>query len=125
VSQKTEILAKLREEGERGVSGKWFYEHFQGRGVARIWDLRHKDGYEIEDHPDPKDPKYKIYVLRNVGSSTEGRDQAEPRTYQPVDAISGVASGVEASVSTSSPPSGDDMTGSARLNPYEAEVWAD
>lgn len=35
-----------------------------------------------------------VLVAKNVGSSTEDRDQAEPSAYQPVDADFGVASGV-------------------------------
>lgn len=123
MSQKAEILQKLREEGERGVSGKWFYEHFQGRGVARIWDLRHKDGHRIDDFPDPKDPKYKIYVLRNVGVDAE-RPESSSREARSLGGNSplSIDSGAAASSSLLAPAS----EARARTIPSAYnDVWVD
>lgn len=118
MSKKLEVLQMLREAGDCGVRSDEFYRRFNGRGVARIYDLRH-EGHVIEDE---RDGKYKRYFLReNVGV-----DAGCSRQQAGESQAASIHSGVEAAVSTSSPPSVDHTEGSARtLNPYEAEVWAD
>jgi hypothetical protein len=71
MSKKLEVLHMLEAAGDRGVRSDEFYKRFNGRGVARIYDLR-QDGYEIEGRPDGK---YKRYRLLNVGVGTESASQ--------------------------------------------------
>lgn len=93
MTQKADILRMLQDAGDKGVSGRTFYQTFKGRGVARIWDLK-QEGYVIEDERDPVDPKYKRYRL-NVGSNAGGG--IELRGGE-VDDTLDVASGAETDV---------------------------
>lgn len=65
MSKKLEVLQMLEAAGPRGVRSDEFYRRFNGRGVARIYDLR-KEGYAIEDE---REGKYKRYKL--VGSRAD------------------------------------------------------
>jgi hypothetical protein len=121
-TQRQIVLEMLEERGDRGLHSFEFIQARIPRVAARVCELR-AEGYSIESerealHGAADGVRYRL----NVGSSTEGRDQAGTSIPQPVDATSGVASGVEASSSLLAPAS----EASARaLNPYEAEVWED
>ena len=119
MTQRDRILRALELAGPKGVRSDAFIKDFMPRAAARVQELK-DEGYDITSE---REGKFCRWTL-NVGSSTEGRDQAEPGgTYQPVDATSGVASGVEALVPSSSPQSpGESTTGSARSSMYETWV---
>jgi hypothetical protein len=74
VSQKERVLRKLEAAGPKGVRSDEFYREFNGRGVARIYDLR-KEGHEISDE---REGKYKRYRLQNFDQAKAS--QCEPES---------------------------------------------
>lgn len=72
MTQKERVLRMLQQAGEQGVRSDRFYREFNGRGVARIYDLR-KEGYEIEDR---REGKYKRYFLTRMSAGKTSEDAA-------------------------------------------------
>lgn len=116
MTQKQRVLNALKAAGGIGIRSDVFIRDFMPRAAARIQELK-DEGWDISSE---RDGKFVVWRLENVGSSTEGRDQAEPLARQPVDAALGVASGVE-HLGASSPPPG--APGAPPASPYD--VWVD
>jgi hypothetical protein len=118
MTQKQRVLNALKAAGGVGIRSDVFIRDFMPRAAARIQELK-DEGWDISSE---RDGKFVVWRLENVGSSTEGRDQAGTSIPQPVDTTLGVASGVE-HLSASSPHSGASGAPPATRNPYECEVW--
>lgn len=85
MTQKERVLRLLQEAGEQGVRSDRFYREFNGRGVARIYDLR-KEGYGITDE---REGKYKRYFLiAGVGAGKHGVGTSSP-SVDPSDGSAG------------------------------------
>lgn len=116
MTKKVEVLQMLKDAGDRGVRSDEFYRRFNGRGVARIYDLR-QDGYEIEGRPDGK---FKRYRLLNVGVESDGWKGSQPNGQGLAeDRVVTLDSGVERL--DSSPP-GDAPPAISMYDPFEQ--WA-
>lgn len=78
MTQKERVLVALQKAGERGVRSDQFYRDFNGRGVARIYDLR-REGYEITAEPEGKYKRYRL-VNSGVGAGCLSHSAGESQT---------------------------------------------
>ena len=126
-TQRQVVLEILEERGDAGAHSFEFIQARIPRVAARVCELR-ADGHSIDSEPEALHGAAKgvRYRLTNVGSSTEGRDQAGIPKVGQSDATLGVASGVaDEAFSVSPRPSEDVGTAPpAHCNPYTYEVWA-